>query len=75
VIVRVKLMGVLKDKTPAGGQLTLDDGATIAQALDALQIAADSVHVFTVDGALERNKQRILSEGAELTVLPPVGGG
>ena len=75
VIVRVKLMGMLKQKSPPDGQLALAEGATIAHVLEVLQIPIDSVHVFTVNGTLERNKQRVLSDGSELTILPPVGGG
>ncbi len=40
-----------------------------------LDIPVDSVQVFTVNGELVRDKQRVLSDGNELTVLPPVGGG
>ena len=73
--IQVKLMGLLRDKTPADGTLELADDATIEDALVALQIPADSVHVFTVNGTLERDKQRTLATGNELTVLPPAGGG
>jgi molybdopterin converting factor small subunit len=73
--VRVKLMGMLKGKTPAGGELTATDAATIGQVLETLAIPLESVQVFTVNGTLERNKQRMLADGDELTVLPPVGGG
>lgn len=68
-------MGMLKDKGPTSGELELADDATIADSLVALQIPVESVHVFTVNGTLERDKTRILAEGDELTVLPPVGGG
>lgn len=73
--IQVKLMGLLRDKTPADGTLELADDATIEDALVALQIPVDSVHVFTVNGTLERDKQRTLATGNELTVLPPAGGG
>jgi sulfur carrier protein ThiS len=75
LMIRIKLMGMLKDRTPPDGQLTLPDGATLAQALESLEIPVDSVQVFSVNAALERNKQRVLVDGDELTVLPPVGGG
>ena len=73
--INLKLMGMLKDKCPADGVLQLADGATIEDALNALQIPVDSVQVFTVNGQLERDSSRAMNEGDELTVLPPVGGG
>ncbi len=68
-------MGMLKDKTPKGGKLTLPEGATIEEALQALDIPVDSVQVFTVNGQLERDRARALSPQDELSILPPVGGG
>ena len=72
--IQLKLMGVLKSKTPADG-LELPDGATVEDALRALDIASQSVQVFTVNGSLERNRDRALADGDELSVIPPVGGG
>ncbi len=73
--ITVKLMGMLRDKTPSGGMLELAGDATIEDALVAMQIPVDSVHVFSVNGNLERDKQRPLAAHDELTVLPPAGGG
>jgi sulfur carrier protein ThiS len=75
MIIGVKLMGILKDKAPANGQLELPDGGSIEDALRALGIATDSVNVFTVNGEVERDRCRALSAADELTILPPVGGG
>jgi sulfur carrier protein ThiS len=75
LIIRIKLMGMLKHRMPPDGQLTLPDGATLAQTLESLEIPVGSVQVFSVNGTLERNQQRVLVDGDELTVLPPVGGG
>lgn len=75
VEIQVKLMGVLKDKMPEDGRLELPDAGTIQDALDVLGIATETVHVFTLNGQLERDKSRRLSNADELTVLPPVGGG
>lgn len=73
--INLKLMGVLKDKTPPDERLELEDSATIASALEALEIPAGTVHVFLVNNQLERDRQRILAAGDELTILPPAGGG
>ena len=75
MIVRVKLMGTLKAKSPPEGTLELAAGATIGDALLALLIDPNSVQVFTVNGSLERNRERKLAANDELSILPPVGGG
>ena len=75
MIVQIKLMGVLKAKTPQEGQLDLEDGATIEDVLLALEVPVESVQVFTVNGSLERDRSRELSDGDELSVLPPAVGG
>ena len=73
--IQLKLMGVLKDRTPADGSLTISNNSTIKDALVALEIDVDSVHVFTVNGSLQRDKTHVLAEGDELAIFPPVGGG
>jgi len=73
--IRLKLMGMLKDRTPPGGEFTIAQDATIEAVLQALEIEVDSVHVFTVNGQLIRDKQHVLKANDELTILPPVGGG
>jgi sulfur carrier protein ThiS len=73
--IRIKLMGVLKNRTPQGGVLELSEGATIADALAAMELSATPGTVYTVGGNLERDTARVMSAGEELTVLPPVGGG
>jgi sulfur carrier protein ThiS len=75
MIVQLKLMGVLKAKTPEDRQLELEDGGTIEDVLRALDVPVDSVQVFTVNGSLVRDRGRVLSDGDDLSVLPPAVGG
>lgn len=73
--VRLKLMGVLKDRTPPDGALEVADGATIDDVLRALRISPHVRQVLTVNGRFERDRGRPLAPGDELVVIPPVGGG
>ena len=73
--ITLKLMGVLKDKTSDEGKLKIADGATILDVLTALDIPSEGVQTFTVNGQLERDRNRSLSDGDDLAILPPVGGG
>ncbi|MBK7080266.1 MAG: MoaD/ThiS family protein [Betaproteobacteria bacterium] len=73
--IRLKLMGMLKPRTPPGGTLEVAVGATIADVLRALDIDPRTVRVFTVNGQLERDRDRVLAADDELAAIPPVGGG
>lgn len=73
--VKLKLMGILKDRMPESGALELADGATVQDALNTLEIDAKTIQVLTVNGSFERDRGRVLSAGDELSVIPPVGGG
>jgi sulfur-carrier protein len=73
--IRLKLMGVLKARTPPGGALEVPDGATIEDVLQALEIAPQKVRAFTVNGQFERNRSRVLAANDELVAIPPVAGG
>ena len=73
--IRIKLMGILQECTPAGGMLDLSDGATIDDVLRTLDIPIDSVQVFTINGQLVLDRAHRLHEGDQLTAIPPVAGG
>ena len=73
--IKVKLMGMLKDRTPAGGQIELAVGSTIADVLAQLNVDPEAVQAFSINGSIERNQATPLKDQDELIVLPPVGGG
>lgn len=78
--VRIKLMAVLRSKLPPGSQggaalLEIEPGTSISAALDKLGITGGQVHLVLVNGAMEPDRSRLLKEGDELTVFPPVAGG
>lgn len=73
--ITTKLMGMLKSQSPPDNRLVLDDGASVATALDRLQVPADHVHLIMVNSQIERDLQRVLKPDDELMVMPPVGGG
>ena len=73
--VRVKLMGMLKDRSPEDGELELSENATIGDVLTKLEIAPESIQACSVNGSIQRDQATPLSENDELIVLPPVGGG
>jgi sulfur carrier protein ThiS len=73
--VQVKLMGMLKSRTPASGRLEIPDGATVADALEALEIPPTHVQVVMVNGRHQQDRGRTLAADDELMIMPPVGGG
>jgi len=73
--IRVKLMGIFRSRTPADNMLDLPDGATIEDALVALNIPATHVHLVMVNGEHQRDSTRPLSSDDEFLVMPPVAGG
>ncbi len=73
--IRVKLMAALKEKSPEGNVVSLSDGATINDALVALKVPGNFVHLVMVNNQMERDRGRELAEDDELMVMPPVGAG
>ena len=73
--VRIQLMGGLKAKAPPENVLELADGASISGALDGLDIAGSQVQVVMHNGRPQANRDTVLAEGDELTVIPLAGGG
>jgi molybdopterin converting factor small subunit len=78
--VRVKLMGTLRSKLPPGAEggtaaVEVEAGTTVADVLGRLGVGGGHVHLVLVNGGMETDRQRVLSEADELTVFPPVAGG
>jgi molybdopterin converting factor small subunit len=78
--VRVKLMAALRSKLPpdsTGGtaQLQLEPGSSVAAALEQLGIPSGHIHLVTINGEMESDRSRVLADGDELVVFPPVAGG
>ena len=73
--VRVKLLGMLREKAPPGGTIVLGEMATVGEALRVLNVASDQVQAIAVNGRLEVDREYPLAADDELTILPPVTGG
>ena len=78
--VRIKLMAALRNKLPAdaksgAAQLDLEAGTSVAAALERLGIARSHIHLVTINGDMEPDHDRLLQEGDEVVVFPPVAGG
>jgi molybdopterin converting factor small subunit len=79
ITVDVKLFATLRRHYPELGigesiSVQLSDDATIGQLLQELGLPEDQVKVIFVNGRVQKEGYR-LSEGDELGIFPPVGGG
>ena len=73
--IKIRLMGMLKEREPSDNRVEIAEGSTIENVLTQLEIDTEGVFVFTVNGDLERDKSRVLQAEDDLTVLPPALGG
>ena len=77
--VKVKLFATLRRYYPELGigegiEVELPDGATVGQLVNRLGLPADHVRVVFVNG-ISRDESHPLSDGDEVGMFPPVGGG
>ncbi|MGH7966512.1 MAG: MoaD/ThiS family protein [Candidatus Binatia bacterium] len=76
--ISVKLFATLKRYLPAGSPdgttLTLPQGATVADAVDALEIPRDHAGML-VAGDTYVEIDTPLTDGQELNIFPPLAGG
>jgi molybdopterin converting factor small subunit len=79
MVVHVKLFATLRRHYPHLGigeamPVELSDGATVGQLIELLHLPADEVKVSFVNNIV-RGKAYALSDGDEVGIFPPVGGG
>lgn len=78
--VTVKLFAMLASHAPADRrsgepfEMTLEEGATIADLIEKLGIPERETKIAYVDGRARAKTYR-LEDGAEVGIFPPVGGG
>ncbi|MCS7178696.1 MAG: MoaD/ThiS family protein [Anaerolineae bacterium] len=77
--VKVKLFATLRRYYPELGigegiEVELPEGATVGQLVNHLGLPADHVRVVFING-IARDESHLLSDGDEIGVFPPVGGG
>jgi molybdopterin converting factor small subunit len=78
--IRVKLMATLRSKLPAGAsagvaQLDVPPGSSVAAVLELLGIQGGHIHLVTINGEMEPDRNRLLQDGDDIVVFPPVAGG
>ncbi len=81
--IAVRLVAYVGDAIPniddnGEGEIELPDGATVADALDHLDVAAAEMYMTLVNDAVVRpsvQDEAVLTDGDELTVFPPIKGG
>lgn len=76
---RVRLLGTLSSHwrgqyPPAGIDIDIDGGATVADLVDATGIARERVAIVTVNGLLAKADDRV-PDGAVVKLMQPITGG
>ena len=82
--IHVRLFASLRDQFPSGargqGDVELDNGASLADLIERLEIPDPQVQMVLVDGQQVPRKlggrdERILQDGQTVSIFPPVSGG
>ncbi len=73
--IRIKLMGLLREKKPPRGCLEIIAGSSVQDILNLLEIPPEHVHLVMVNGQHTPDRGQLLHENDELMIMPPVGGG
>lgn len=72
--VKVKLFATLQKNRFKTSELEYDDDVTIAEVCRSLDIPRNKVSIMFVNNT-HADHNRILKEGDELALFPPIGGG
>lgn len=78
--IRVKLFATLGNFAPVSGfpgtpfEMNLPEGTDLSALIDRLQIPAESVKIAFVNGIIQ-SSDFILTDGDDVGIFPPVGGG
>ena len=79
MIVQVKLFATLRRHYPQIGigepmPVELPDGATIKQLIEHIRLPVADVKIVFVNGIVQKD-EHVLSDGDQVGIFPPVGGG
>jgi len=72
--ITIKLFATLREGRGKIVKLDMDDGVTVADVLDRLEIALEDVTMILINGR-DRGAHTLLLTGDVLSLFPPVGGG
>lgn len=79
ITVHAKLFATLRRQYPELGvgeamTVELPDDATVAELVEELNLPKEDIHLIFVNGIVQKDGYS-LSEGDEIGIFPPVGGG
>lgn len=78
MLVRVQYFGVLRDALGQGVEVNLDEGSTVGTLLQRLREKSDMdvwVGIAVAVNCEYANRTRVLADGDDVAILPPVSGG
>lgn len=76
----IRLFANLRAYLPPGNDgakavLEVPDGTRLDEVIDRLSIPPQLAQLVMIDGLHETNRERILTDGAVVSIFPPVAGG
>lgn len=79
--IKVKLFAILRDRAPVkvpigeSFEIKIKEGSRILDLLVALEINEEEAKIVMINHNIERDYSKILEDGSEIAIFPPVGGG